>query len=111
MENKAEYIDRRDLLRRLPQDLPYKAKGCRNCYYDRAISAIENAPTVNAVEVVRCKDCKHWHADAAWCYHHSHFIDDEGGACHPWESPTWKMFDENDYCSYGERKVGKDDNL
>lgn len=25
MENKAEYIDRRDLLRRLPQDLPYKA--------------------------------------------------------------------------------------
>lgn len=25
MENNAEYIDRRDLLRRLPQDLPYKA--------------------------------------------------------------------------------------
>lgn len=82
-------------------------KGCGNCYYDRAINAIEDAPTAQAVEVVRCKDCKHWHADTAWCYHHSHFIDDEGGACHPWESPNWKMFDENDYCSYGERKVSE----
>lgn len=68
---------------------------------------LSGTPTVDAVEVVRCKDCRHWHADTAWCYHHSHFIDDEGGACHPWESPNWKMFDENDYCSYGERKVSE----
>ena len=82
-------------------------KGCGNCYYDRAINAIEDAPTAQAVEVVRCKECKHWHHDIGWCDKHSHFVYEKDGACHPWESPNWKMFDENDYCSYGERKVSE----
>ena len=63
------------------------------------------APAVDAVEVVRCKDCKHWHEDTGWCYHHSHFITPDGEACHPWESANWKMFDDEDYCSYGERRA------
>lgn len=62
-------------------------------------------PTVDAVAVVRCRDCKYWHKDTDWCDHHSHFITSEGAACHPWESVNWKMFDENDFCSYGERKA------
>ena len=61
------------------------------------------APDV--VEVVRCKDCKHWHEETGWCYHHSHFITPDGEACHPWESANWKMLDENDFCSYGERRT------
>lgn len=28
------------------------------------LEAIDDAPTVDAVEVVRCKDCKHWKYDA-----------------------------------------------
>ena len=28
---------------------------------------IENAPTVDAVEVVRCKDCKLFNSDMEWC--------------------------------------------
>ena len=65
---------------------------------------IEQAPTVDAVEVVRCRDCKHWHEETGWCNEHSHFIGAEGEACHPWESYDWKMLDADDFCSYGERK-------
>ena len=38
---------------------------------DEVARAVENAPTVDAVEVVRCKDCKFWECDAifpdGWC--------------------------------------------
>ena len=61
--------------------------------------------TVDAVEVVRCKDCKHWHEETGWCNQHSHFIGSKGEACHPWESGDWKMLDADDFCSYGERRT------
>lgn len=57
------------------------------------------------VPVVRCKDCKHYHKDTGWCDKHSHFVGSEGEACHPWESSEWKMFEEDDFCSYGERRA------
>ena len=53
---------------------------------------------------VRCKDCKHWHEETGWCTKHSHFIGCDGMACHPSQSSEWKMFDQDDFCSYGERK-------
>lgn len=62
------------------------------------------------VIVVRCKDCKHYHKDEGWCDKHSHFINSDGTACHPWESNDWKMFDDNDFCSGGERKVVRNEN-
>ena len=71
---------------------------------DGIIKALKEAPTVDAVEVVRCKDCKHWHEETGWCDHHSHFIGAEGEACHPWESSQWKMLNEDDFCSCGERR-------
>ena len=51
----------------------------------KARKLIEDAPTVDAVEVVRCKDCKHRYSDS-WC----EYVDD----------------DDNFYCARGERKVG-----
>ena len=48
---------------------------------------IAEAPTVDAVEVVRCKDCKHRYSDS-WC----EYVDD----------------DDNFYCARGERKEGDD---
>ena len=48
---------------------------------------IADAPTVDAVEVVRCKDCKHRYSDS-WC----EYVDD----------------DDNFYCARGERKEGVD---
>ncbi len=51
---------------------------------------IDNAPTVDAVEVVRCKDCKYLNSDAngLWC-----FRDYENNLT------------PEDFCSNGERKV------
>ena len=46
---------------------------------------IRNRPTIDAVPVVRCKDCKHRFEDS-WC----EYVDD----------------DDNFYCARGERKEG-----
>ncbi len=62
---------------------------------------VEDAPTVDAVPVVRCKDCK-WFADNN---------DGEWYGCQmfhvvlniPEDAPK-----PNDFCSYGERKDGGD---
>lgn len=51
-------------------------------------------PTVDAVEVVRCKDCKHWNEGIGWCDQHSHYEEDE-----------WNMFSADDFCSYGEKEA------
>ena len=53
----------------------------------KARKLIEDAPTVDAVEVVRCKDCKHRYSDS-WC----EYVDD----------------DDNFYCARGEWKEGAD---
>lgn len=56
-------------------------------------SDIDNAITVDAVAVVRCKDCKHYD------YHHpSH------EQCIMWKHAHIKP--SVDYCSYGERREG-----
>lgn len=33
---------------------------CRACEVDDVKAELEEAPTIDAVPVVRCKDCKHW---------------------------------------------------
>lgn len=67
-------------------------------------NVLDGLPAADAVPVVRCKDCKHWHDETGWCYHHSHFIGADGEACHPWESSEWKMLNAEDFCSHGERR-------
>ena len=54
-------------------------------------------PTVDAVEVVRCKDCKHYDNSEGicWCHLNSKFF--PGGV-------DWHGFPEDGFCSYGERK-------
>ena len=67
---------------------------------------IDNAPTIDAVPVVRCRECKYWgdedgksHREGgvlfARCNVHNYLIDGR----HTGWCPT-----ENDFCSYGERK-------
>ncbi len=74
---------------------PYRLGGCpEHCGINDAVKSIDSAPTVDAVPVVRCKDCKHyeWTANRVpeeqtwWCYKHN------------------TEMGNNDYCSYGERK-------
>lgn len=50
---------------------------------------IKDAPTVDAVEVVRCKDCENWDGEEHWCS-----IRDSYG----WD------YKPNDFCSYGDKK-------
>ena len=56
-------------------------------------SVLEETTTVDAVEVVRCKDCKHRGTD--YCIFH---IKGE-----PADEELLRKLD-NDFCSYGERK-------
>ena len=53
---------------------------------------IYNAPTIDAVEVVRCKECEHGHPI-------------ETGQIRCYRTELWHMnYEENDFCSYGERR-------
>lgn len=58
---------------------------------EMAKSIVESFPSADAVEVVRCKDCKHWYADA-----------DTGMAC----EFTNMGQPADGYCNWGERKGG-----
>ena len=64
-------------------------------FWDEAVLAsdIKNAPTIDAVPVVRCLDCKHWHKDTVFCGYMSY-----GEAA---DRVNWYA---GDFCSYGERK-------
>ena len=84
---------------------PCKAEGkdyhevaCRACWVDDMRIEIEDAPTVDAVEVVRCKECKHYDNSEGicWCHLNSKFF--PGGF-------DWHGFPEDGFCSYGERRT------
>ena len=64
---------------------------------DVAIADLADAPTVDAVEVVRCRECKHRGTDD--CIFH---IKGEPAD----EELLLKL--DNDFCSYGEQKEGAD---
>ena len=57
------------------------------------IIVLEDMLDMNSIEVVRCKDCKHWHKDAVFCDYMPY-----GEAS---ERVNWYA---DDFCSYGERK-------
>ena len=64
------------------------------CAVGACILELKYMPTVDAVEVVRCKDCKHfkdWGDGNKTCY----FWTDQ------WDMPTV----EDAFCSYGERRT------
>ena len=63
--------------------------------HDHFIKMIYDAPTVDAVEVVRCKDCKHCCFDLSGRDVH-YCMNEKGGFI------MRRKLD--DFCSYGERK-------
>lgn len=71
----------------------YNGVMCRACAFDDAMSFIEDFPEADVVEVVRCKDCKHW---GGVTY---------GFACRKFSGIETRICMGADrYCSYGERK-------
>ena len=61
---------------------------------DNFLFALENFPTVDAVEVVRCQDCKH-HDDTSISEYKHCFVNN-------------RTVQSDDFCSFGERKGGDD---
>ena len=61
-----------------------------------AMADCELIPTVDAVSVVRCKDCKHWTYDN---YHKHNYCSNKFGLRY--------VCPENNFCSYGERREGE----
>ena len=61
---------------------------------------IDAAPAVDAVEVVRCKDCKWYDADLEICV----LLSDDGDT---YDSGCDVEMKPDDFCSYGERREGE----
>lgn len=65
---------------------------------DDAIEVVNNAPTIDAVPVVRCRECTHYKICDEWengkrmlCeIHHHSYLDHDG---------------DNHFCSWGQRKI------
>ena len=61
------------------------------------IALVTNAQTIDAVEVVRCRDCKFGDWDSE---------PDDAMVCMRTKDGFWRS--GNDFCSFGERKEGAD---
>ena len=70
-----------------------------NAYYltNYAMAILQEAPTIDAVEVVRCRNCKYGDWDSK---------PDDAMVCMRTKDGFWRS--GNDFCSYGERKEDDD---
>ena len=89
--DKREFIDPKELMRYINDNhsfagLPMAAHIC-------TMELLTYAPRVDAVEVVRCKDCKYRIFDEVT----------KEWFCNSWHS-GFVYVKPNDFCSYGERK-------
>lgn len=75
---------------------------CRNGkeYFDgeNFDTLINETPTADVVEVVRCKDCRWWECEYA--------VGGVGRCQNPRNGLIYELTDDTDYCSYGERGQG-----
>ena len=71
-------------------------------YFD-VVFDVEEMPTVDAVEVVRCRECQHWKPSGSKAGNSFSDMEYIGGC-----EFTNYYRSESDFCSYGERKEGVD---
>lgn len=96
MENKKRLIDANALIEWI--DMGHFRNPLETCFSERdVVDMLESRPTVDAVEVVRCKDCKHkgWIQEPC----HGKSVD----FCHVWDSCVNNP--DKCFCSYGERRT------
>ena len=98
MTEKKEYIEREALVQRLAVS-PLLSQMRASCFLKEGVlDIIQKFPAADVVEVVRCKDCKHWRYKTVERIEHYEcniFCGAYGRGY-----PT----DADDFCSYGERK-------
>lgn len=61
--------------------------------WNGVINLIEKAPTIDAVPVVRCRDCIHYFSGACLKIYSDGNVSQD----------AWQERNEDDFCSYGER--------
>jgi hypothetical protein len=95
MNIKSEYIKRKALLK--------KARELASGSFSTPliISAIEDAPTADVVEVVRCKDCVWWYP--------REYGSAIGRCENPYNGLANEYIEDDDFCSFGERKEGAEE--
>lgn len=52
-----------------------------------SVKDINNAPTIDAVKVIRCKNCRYWNSETKGCK----------------RNPSVEAWREDDFCKYGKR--------
>ena len=94
----AEYIKIKDLIKLVTKNAPF--------IYHTLLPVLLITPTVDAVEVVRCKNCVHFIPDEF--LDHTEYPNDleADGLCDNIDKYT----DGDRYCSSGAKMDGKDDN-
>ena len=106
MANEKRLIDTNALIDWLTKHTGFRGN-CENCTDIDCLDCIvencvKNFPTVDAVEVVRCKDCKHWDEYRIGSLEGP----GTGDGCCLADPNNWidhRMAD--DFCSYGERRT------
>ena len=84
----ARYIDADDVAQRIMYYMSHTPERCGEHYaYKAALKEIVGSPTADAVEVVRCKNCKFCHYEICDHYIMAH-----------------DKVNEDDFCSYGKRR-------
>ena len=87
----AEYIEREQLKQAFASDTQ-SIRGWDVDLFDLLMDEIDEMPTADVVSVVRCKDCKYYRKMYKLC------------SC---RSDKFNVYlNDNDFCSYGERKDG-----
>ena len=97
MASEKRLIDANTLMKAIKSFRWWGVPNTLQLMFDYLKIIIRDQPTVDAVEVVRCKDCKHYDNSEGiqWCHLNSKFAQ--------WGT-DWHSFPEDGFCSYGERK-------
>jgi hypothetical protein len=98
----ARLIDADALSNRL-EDLDDWCRDSRKTGIEQARCMVHESPTVDAVSIVRCKDCVNYEAQRNWYTGENYSF----GYCYHWDyeagmSPN--QVDDVDFCSFGERR-------
>ena len=101
MANEKRLIDVNKVINSMQKCLdesPDKKHSVGYFAFESIIECLKQEPTIDAVEVVRCRDCKHaWIHPCGYVY------------CHRDGRNAYEMtFNIDSFCNYGERKEGAD---
>ena len=85
-------------------DMGHLRNPLESCFSERdVVDMLESRPTVDAVPVVRCRECQHWKPTGSKAGNSFSDMEYIGGC-----EFTKYCRRESDFCSYGEHKEGAD---